>query len=278
MTQDPLIGKVFGNYKIVDILGKGAMGLVYKAHDLSLPRSVALKIMPPEMARQPNVIQRFQEGARSCARLNHPNIVTIYGIGQQDGAHYMAMECVEGASLADIIRETGKLDCRRALDIAIQIADALIEAHSKGIVHRDIKPHNIMFDASGRAKLADFGLARVLYASSNLTAANKTVGTPRYMAPEQWMSSKVDGRADIYSLGATLFEMLAGRPPFDAKSHIELMRIVSRKPAPPVEDFNPDVPQEVSLAIETMLEKNPSDRYPDAKTTREELVSCLEAL
>jgi serine/threonine-protein kinase len=276
--QDPMIGQTVGTYKITEILGRGRMGAVYRAHDLSLPRAVALKMIPPNLANDRVTLERFKEGARSCARLNHPNIVTVYGVGNREGLYFMAMECVDGAPLSDIIRERGKLPVKRAVQIALEMASALDEAHGKGIVHRDVKPHNIILDKTGSAKLGDFGLARVLFAATNLTAINTTVGTPRYMAPEQWETSKVDGRADIYSLGATFFEMLTGRPPFDGESHIALMRKVSADPAPKLDELDDSLPPKLTGIVAKMLEKDPLQRYRSCSEVKAELEAVMGEL
>ena len=275
-TQDPLVGQVVGTYKVTGVLGKGGMGAVYKAEDMSLPRAVALKTLPHQVAQDRKALERFKEGARSAARLNHPNIVTVYGVGAHESIFFIAMEFVDGASLASFIKERGKLPLQRTLTIACQIADALAEAHGKGVVHRDVNPHNIMIDKQGNAKLGDFGLARVLHAASNLTAANTTVGTPLYMAPEQWETSKVDARADIYSLGATLFEMVAGQPPFQASSQIDLIRKVSAEPAPPLGTIDPSAPKLLADTVARMLEKNPMARFRTAAEARAELEKSRE--
>jgi len=258
---DPLIGKIIGTYKIVLELGHGGMGKVYKAHDVSLDRPVALKVLPPHMAQEEEFIKRFSREARACAKLNHPNIVTVYGVGRHDDLYFIAMEFIDGDSLAGLMAKSGKFDTHRALEIIRQAAEALAEAHSKGIVHRDIKPQNIMIDVSGRVRVMDFGLAWASYGTTRLTASGSVLGTPHYMSPEQWSDSQVDGRSDIYSLGVTLFEMLAGEPPFTGETPVVIMRKAVMENAPPLMNLNPNVPPRLSGMVAKMIAKKPGDRY-----------------
>ena len=238
-SKDPLIGKVIGSYKIVGQLGKGGMGVVYRAQDMALARPAALKLLPQHLVDDEDVIKRFGREARASARLNHPNIVTIYGVGRHENLYFIAMELIDGKPLDVLIKEKGKFETREALEIIQQSADALAEAHGHGIIHRDIKPQNIMLDKSGRVRVMDFGLALSGFENTKLTATGMTMGTPQYMSPEQWEDSKVDARSDIYSLGITLYEMLAGAPPFDANTPLALMRKVMEDIAPPLSEKNP---------------------------------------
>ncbi|MEW6690168.1 MAG: serine/threonine-protein kinase, partial [Pseudomonadota bacterium] len=205
--------KQFGRYVIVAELGRGAMGAVYRAVDPLIERDVAIKTLlphlPPEVMDE--VRQRFLREARSAGRLNHPNIVTIYDVGEQDGVAYIAMELLEGRSLQQILREPGPLPPARAADLVAQVADGLDVAQRFGITHRDIKPANIMVTADWHAKLTDFGVARI--AESSMTQTGSALGSPKYMAPEQVTGQKVDPRSDIFSLGVVLYEMLTRRTP-----------------------------------------------------------------
>ena len=267
-----LIGKRIGNYQIVDQLGKGGMGIVFKAKDLSLGRLAALKFLPDSMASDEDIVKRFVREARSAARLNHPNIVTIYGVARHEGNYYIAMECVEGKPLGELIRKHGKVEVRHAVDIIRQAAEALAEAHTHGIVHRDIKPPNIMITDTGRVKVMDFGLARANYESVQLTSTGTTMGTPHYMPPEQWKDARVDGRSDIYSLGVTMFQLLSGKVPYHASSALAIMRKIFDEPTPVLTDLNSEMPPQVSDIVEKMMAKTPEERYASA----EDLVRDLE--
>ena len=206
----------FGQLEILELIGKGGMGAVYKARQRGLDRLVALKILPPDIGNDPAFAERFAREARALARLNHPHIVGVYDFGQIDGLYYFVMEFVDGVNLRQAIH-SGSLQTKDALTIVPQICDALQFAHDEGIVHRDIKPGNILIDKKGRVKIADFGLAKLLgheQADHNLTATHQVMGTVRYMAPEQMEGSRaVDHRADIYSLGVVFYEMLTGEVP-----------------------------------------------------------------
>jgi len=263
---DSLVGKVIGNYQIVGELGRGGMGIVYKANEQSLQRVVALKILPEHLSMDPAFVERFMLEARAAARLSHPNIVHVYAVGEFQGMHYIAMEYVKGQAVAELLAQKGVLDIRWALSIAGQVASCLAEAHKFQIVHRDIKPQNIMISQAARAKVMDFGLAKVMVAHQNdLTTEGTKLGTPLYMAPEQIEGDDSDGRADIYSLGVTLYEMLAGRPPIQGDTPLAIMYKIINLPFPDVRDTNPDVPEPVALLIEKMTLKDPADRFQTAQ-------------
>ncbi|MBI4558868.1 MAG: serine/threonine protein kinase [Candidatus Hydrogenedentes bacterium] len=253
--QNSLVGKTVGNYRIVEELGHGGMGVVYKARDIELDRLVALKVLPSHLSQEETFIKRFVREARACAGLNHPNIVTIYRVGTHEGLYYIAMEYVEGETLFSIIHKGGKLGVRTALEIIRQAADALAAAHAQNIVHRDIKPHNIMINSAGRVKIMDFGLARAHLGETKLTASNALLGTPHYMAPEQFMSAAVDARADLYSLGVTLFEMLTGKLPFTGDTPGLLMKQVVTQRPPTLRELDPSVSPRLSLLVTKMMAK-----------------------
>ncbi len=247
------------------------MGLVYKGFDMALGRPAAIKVLPHSFLENEEVIKRFGREARACAQLNHPNIVTVYGVGRAESNFFIAMELVEGQSLYEVMKKRGKLPLREALGIARSVADALHEAHARGIVHRDIKPQNIMLDKANRVKVMDFGLASVQTEASNLTASGSTLGTPKYMSPEQWKDSKVDARSDLYSLGVTLFEMLAGIPPYTADTPLGLMRKIVDLPPPRIREINRDIPERVESIVDRMIAKEPDERFASAEALMAEL-------
>ena len=265
--DESLVGKVIGNYEVLRELGRGGMGVVYKAHEQSLQRVVALKVLPAHLAADRSFVERFEREARSSAGLSHPNVVTVYAVGEQQGMYFIAMEYVKGQTVAEILRRDGRLEVRRALEITAQVADALATAHKKSVIHRDIKPQNVMVDEAGRAKVMDFGLAKVLADSAtNLTTEGALMGTPKYMSPEQCQGYPLDARTDIYSLGVMLYEMLAGQVPFSAETPLALLRKIVDTQVPSLSDVAQDIPPEVIAIVARMVAKDPAERYPDAGT------------
>lgn len=263
--------KAFGNYELVRELGRGGMGIVYKAHEVSLQRMVALKILPPKYSQDAAFVKRFVREARAGARLSHPNIVPIFAVGEHGGTHFIAMDYVKGETLAEIIARDGQMDTDRALDIVRQAAKGLSEAHRHGVVHRDIKPHNIMIDEAGRVRILDFGLARILTSETQLTSEGESMGTPSYMSPEQCHATDVDQRTDIYSLGVTLYQMLTGELPFSADSPMATMFQIVKGEHKSVTELNRSVPKPVVQILERMMATKPKDRYQDAKTLLKDL-------
>src|SRR5262245_2770607 len=260
-------GKVrVGRYEVVDSVTTGGRGAAYPGLGTDSHRPGALKILSPELATNQNMVDRFRREARSAAKLRHENIVAIYEVGEANGSHFIAMEFVEGTDLAEHIARHKKLDAEESRQILIQAAHALDHAHKEGIVHRDIKPSNFLLQRkNGRlcVKLTDFGLARQARDEDfRLTKAGTTVGTVDYMSPEQARNSNsADIRSDIYSLGCTLYHMLAGRPPFpDGGLTERLFQHVEQKP-PDIHDFNADVPNDLVAVLAKMLAKKPADRY-----------------
>jgi len=267
-----LTGKSLSNYKIIGKLGKGGMATVYKAHELSLTRVVALKVLSPRLSEDTEFIKRFQREARAAAQLNHPNIVQIYAIGEEKGVHYFAMEYIKGKSLAQIKKEEGMLAPGKAAAIIKQVAEALGEAHKTGLVHRDIKPSNIMIDGMGRAKVADFGIAYVSQAQTKLTREGSIIGTPEYISPEQCEGKTVDQRSDIYSLGVTLYEVLTGKTPYEADTPVSMLMKIVKGDFPPVHEVNPNVPVPLREIVEKMMQTDPGKRYANTDELLEALL------
>ncbi|HYN06241.1 MAG TPA: protein kinase [Vicinamibacterales bacterium] len=276
----PLVpGTRLGSYEVTAVLGAGGMGEVYRARDTRLARAVALKMLPADMARDPERLARFQREARAVAALNHPHIVTIYSVEEADGIHFLTMELVEGQSLDRIIPERG-LSVDRILSIGTALAEALAAAHEKGIVHRDLKPANVMMSTNGRLKVLDFGLAKEMRAAdpadATVTAAGQTqagvvMGTPAYMSPEQVTGRDVDHRTDIFSLGILLYETASGRRPFEGSTSIELASAILRDTPRPLSDVRSDVPADLARLIERCLEKDPRRRVQTARDVGNEL-------
>jgi serine/threonine-protein kinase len=279
-----MIGKTIAHYEILDKLGAGGMGQVYRARDRKLRRDVALKMLPPEVARDPERVQRLTQEARAVASLNHPNIVTVYAIEESDGLHFLTMEYVQGKSLDQVI-PAGGLPRERLLALALPLAEALAAAHAVGVVHRDLKPANVVLGNDGRAKILDFGLAKFLAASeaadgpvetatmSVLTQEGMVMGTVPYMSPEQLQGEPVDARSDVYSFGVMLFEMATGQRPFQAKSQAGLVSAILKDPTPSVTDLRSDVPSSLQRVVSRCLAKNPTGRFQAAQDVYNELVA-----
>lgn len=266
-----MIGSVVGNYKIIDKIGEGGMGAVFKGVDLMLEREVAIKMLRPELAQQPNVVERFRTEAVTLAKLNHPNVATLHSFFRQGEDFFMVMEFVRGETLDSLIRQNGAMPCERAVELFSMALEGIDHAHRMGIVHRDIKPANMMLTETGSIKVMDFGIARVL-GSDRLTRAGHLIGTAEYMSPEQVRGEETDARSDIYSLGILLYEMLTGRVPFNSASEYELMRSqIEDAPTPP-RAFSPQVPLRIEQAIMRALAKKREARYQSASEFRKSLL------
>lgn len=274
MTQS-MIGRVVGNYQIVDRLGEGGMGSVYRAVDRMLDREIAIKVLRPDLSQKDALIERFRQEAKALARLGHPYIATLYGLEQHDDELLMIMEFVRGDTLEALVERSGRLSWPRACEICISMLDALDHAHEMGVVHRDIKPANIMLAHNGAVKVMDFGIARMLDRTRQ-TQVGHAVGTPRYMAPEQIRGMEVDGRTDLYATGAVLFELITGHMAFDADSDYALMMKKLSEPPPPPSTFVPDLPEMVDQIVFRAMANEPAHRFPNALAFRQELTRALE--
>src|SRR5215216_8121364 len=253
---------VDGRYRILERLGSGGMADVYCAEDTQLGREVALKLLYRRFAEDAEFVERFRREASSAAGLQHPNIVGVFDRGEWDGTYYIAMEYLKGHTLKQLVREHGAMPPDLAVDITIQVLRAAKFAHKRGIVHRDIKPHNVILDEEGRAKVTDFGIARA--GASDMTETGSIMGTAQYLSPEQAQGQPVDARSDLYSIGVVLYELLCGVPPFDADSPVTIaLKQVSEEPLPP-RQRNPAVPPALDAVVLRALRKNPADRYQDA--------------
>jgi hypothetical protein len=264
-----------GKYRVVGTIGKGAMGEVYKAQDALLNRYVAIKTIAPAFAADPEFRRRFKREAQSVAQLNHPNIVTVFDFGEEDGLTYMSMELLEGRDLKDVVR---RRDIRfgEKLSVMEQICDGLAFAHAKGVVHRDLKPGNIHLQPNGQVKILDFGLARL--GSSDMTKTGTVMGTPHYMSPEQVRGQKADARSDVFSLGAVFYELLSHHRPFEADSvHGVLFQILEQEPEP-IRKWAPEVPAALVDVVERALAKDPARRYADAGAMARGLAEARAAI
>lgn len=255
---------LFGQYNILETLGHGGMGVVYRAHDTSLDRIVALKVLREDLRTQRHVVARFQREAEAIASVNHPNIVHIYSVGAVGKIPYLAMEYIEGEPLSKVMQRERQLSWERVFDVGEQVAQALACAHAAQIIHRDIKPGNVLVDKDWRAVVTDFGVAKILTAETQLTVDGSRLGTPQYMSPERCLNKEITTSSDIYSLGVLMFQMIAGQLPYQAKDPIELLRKIVSTPPARLKDYVPDVPDDVERLIAHMIEKSPEDRPPSA--------------
>ena len=277
---DKLVGRTIGGYQIIEQIARGGMGAVYKAKQLALGRVVALKRLSTKLTDE-QFITRFLREARAAAKLSHPNIVQVYDVGNDQGCHFIAMEFVQGRSLETQIKAEGALHPREAVEIAVDVSKALACARESNIVHRDIKPDNVLISEDAQVKVADFGLAKVIDDPmlDGATQEGLGLGTPHYMAPEQASNAKhADHRADIYSLGATLYHMLVARPPFIGLSAYQIVRQHETAEAVSPSEYNPDIPASLCDVIAKMMAKVPEDRYPEPQDLIQGLRNVLGEL
>ncbi|HEV8042622.1 MAG TPA: protein kinase [Bryobacteraceae bacterium] len=268
-----MTGRVAGNYRILEKLGEGGMGAVYRAVDAMVERQVAIKVLKPEIAGNPEILERFRSEAVTLARLNHPSIATLYSFFRQEDEYFMVMEFVPGRTLDDVIRGDGAMPWRAATDLLIHLLEALQHAHFLGILHRDIKPANIMLTPTRGVKVTDFGIARAL-GTARLTREGRMVGTLEYLAPERVMGKPFDERSDLYSAGVVFYEMLSGRVPFENDSDYELIRAQAEQQPPPLTEFGVSVPQPVVDVLMKALAKNPEERFPNGASMAAALLAA----
>ncbi len=260
-----------GRYELIEKIGEGGMAIVYKAKCRLLNRYVAIKILRPEFTKDEQFVENFRRESQAAAGLSHPNIVSVYDVGQEGNIHFIVMELVEGKTLSKLIEEKGRLDYKEAINITRQVASALSLAHKNQIVHRDIKPHNILITNTGVAKLADFGIAKAVSASTIIGGNNKVMGSVHYFSPEQARGAYVDERSDIYSLGIVLYEMLTGKVPFDGDNPISIALMHINDPMPPVSAEVPGIPPQLEKIIMKATDKYQTNRYRTADEMIEDL-------
>ncbi|MDD3971015.1 MAG: Stk1 family PASTA domain-containing Ser/Thr kinase, partial [Clostridia bacterium] len=259
--MDPVI--LNNRYELLSRMGTGGMAYVYKAKDKALNRTVAVKTLKDEYAQDKDFIKRFKDEALSVAKLSHENIVNVYDVGYDNNLNYIVMECVEGTTLSSYMESIGPLDIKESIDISLQIFAALEHAHTNGIIHRDIKPQNILISKNGKIKVTDFGIAKAINAQT-LTTDNKTFGSVHYISPEQAKGGFLNSSTDLYSTGIVMYEMLTGKVPFDADTPIAIvMKHLQDDPVPPME-LREDIPEELNRIILKSIHKKPSDRYETA--------------
>src|SRR4051794_9606138 len=265
---------LLGRYEVGSLLGSGGMAEVFAGFDRVLARQVAIKVLYTQYARNPALVERFKREARAAASLAHPGIVGVYDTGEQNGTHFIVMEYVDGRTLADILESDGPLDPARVVRIAIAPCSALTAAHVRGLIHRDVKPANIMITRRDLPKVMDFGIARLAEASG-LTQTSNVIGTARYMSPEQAQAHDVDGRADLYSLGVCLYECLTGEPPFTGDSPVAVAtKHVTERPRP-LRALRPGIPADLEAVVLRLMAKHPRDRYQTAPELRQDLERVL---
>ncbi len=277
-TNGDLSGRTLGGrYRVEGELGRGGMAKVYRGTDSVLGRPVAVKVLSAQYAEDANFVTRFRREAQAAARLNHPNLVQVYDTGSDDGIHYIVMEYVEAKTLADYLSGGGRIMPDRAVELAEAVCDALDVAHAQGVIHRDVKPANIMVTRDGRVKVTDFGIARVM-TNETVEQTAAVLGTASYLSPEQAQGGAIDQRSDLYSLGCVLYEMLTGRPPFTADSPVAVAsKHVLEQPIPPSRS-NPDVSPQLDAVVMRALAKNPDNRYQSASEMREDLERARQGL
>ncbi|MBM2850447.1 MAG: protein kinase [Anaerolineales bacterium] len=270
--MEDLTGKQLGPYQIVAPLGEGGMAAVYKAYQPAMDRYVALKILPRHFASDPQFVTRFQQEARVVAQLQHPHILPVFDFGEADGYTYIVMPFVKSGTLTDLLKGPA-LSLPHIRTLVTQIGGALDYAHARGLIHRDVKPSNVLIDETGNCLLTDFGLAKIIEGSIHLTTSGAIMGTPAYMSPEQGLGHKIDKRSDIYALGVILYEMAVGRVPYSAETPMAVVIKHINDPLPPPRSVKPELPEALERVTLKALTKNPDDRFASAG----EMVRALQA-
>src|ERR1700684_4300766 len=277
MTTTPAPRVLSGRYELAHLVARGGMAEVYRAHDRLLDRPVALKILFPELSVDRSFVERFRREAQAAANLSHPNIVPVFDWGEDTGIYFIVMEFIDGRPLSSILKTAGPLSAERTADIGAHVAAALGYAHKHGVIHRDVKPGNVLITEDGIVKVTDFGIARAINTEESLTQTGAVMGTATYFSPEQAEGMGVDARSDIYSLGVVLFEMVTGRPPFMGDTPVAVASKHVRENPPTPRDINPSVPPDLEAIILKCLAKSPEYRYATGDDLRVDLLRFREA-
>src|SRR5438034_592867 len=274
-----MVGEVLADrYELEELVGAGGMSSVYRAHDRVLDRKVALKLLHQQYTDDDEYVERFRREARAVATLSHPNIVTVIDRGEHEGRQFIVFEYVEGENLKQLIEQRGPAPVAYALELAIQVARGLSFAHQQGLVHRDVKPQNVLLNGDGQAKVTDFGIARSLDVKKGMTTTGTVLGTSEYIAPEQAQGQHVSEQTDVYSLGVVLYELLTNEVPFPGENFVAVAMRHINEPAPHVSEKRPDVPPRVDAAVERAMSKDPAQRFETMTHFCRELEACLSEL
>src|SRR5262245_31032619 len=265
-------------YELEELCGSGGMSSVFRARDVQLDRRVAIKILHERYVDDPEYVERFRREARAVARLSHPNIVTVIDRGEDEARQYIVFEHVDGENLKELVGRTGRLPVRRAVELALSVADGLSFAHEHGLVHRDVKPQNVLLSHEGDVKVTDFGIARSLDVEHGVTQTGTVLGTGEYLAPEQASGKPVSPATDVYSLGVVLWELLVGDVPFSGENFVAVALRHVNEPPPSLSRLRPDVPPRLAAAVERALAKDPAQRFPSMAGLASELRACLVEL
>jgi eukaryotic-like serine/threonine-protein kinase len=274
-----MIGDVIAErYEVIGLVGTGGMSSVYKAHDQLLERNVALKVLHPHYGDDSEYVERFRREARAVAQLSHPNIVTVIDRGEADGHQFIVFELIDGENLKELVNRTGPLPVRRAVELALAVAEGLAFAHEHGLVHRDVKPQNVLLNGDGEAKVTDFGIVRSLDVEHGVTQTGTVLGTSNYLSPEQASGKQVTPATDVYSLGIVLYELLTAEVPFPGDNFVAVAMKHLNDPVPDILERRPDVPVRLAAAMERALEKDPARRFRSMRDFASELRACLAEL